>query len=123
MYPFGLGFCLPCLLSVLSSLIRALPRSIGVVVITCGGLAQLARAPALQAGGQRFESVILHFGILRNAYVSGSIPLIFDMLKQARLQSPSDSAFSRWYWSAQTAEVMLCRCNIILSCAVFGTEK
>ena len=25
-----------------------------------GGLAQLARAPALQAGGQRFESVILH---------------------------------------------------------------
>ena len=26
-----------------------------------GGLAQLARAPALQAGGQRFESVILHF--------------------------------------------------------------
>ena len=26
----------------------------------CGGLAQLARAPALQAGGQRFESVILH---------------------------------------------------------------
>ena len=28
----------------------------------CGGLAQLARAPALQAGGQRFESVILHIG-------------------------------------------------------------
>ena len=27
-----------------------------------GGLAQLARAPALQAGGQRFESVILHVG-------------------------------------------------------------
>ena len=27
-----------------------------------GGLAQLARAPALQAGGQRFESVILHPG-------------------------------------------------------------
>ena len=25
-----------------------------------GGLAQLARAPALQAGGQRVESVILH---------------------------------------------------------------
>ena len=30
-----------------------------------GGLAQLARAPALQAGGQRFESVILHTGLLR----------------------------------------------------------
>ena len=28
--------------------------------LTIGGLAQLARAPALQAGGQRFESVILH---------------------------------------------------------------
>ena len=28
-----------------------------------GGLAQLARAPALQAGGQRFESVILHFPV------------------------------------------------------------
>ena len=28
--------------------------------ISDGGLAQLARAPALQAGGQRFESVILH---------------------------------------------------------------
>ena len=25
-----------------------------------GGLAQLARAPSLHAGGQRFESVILH---------------------------------------------------------------
>ena len=30
------------------------------VKISHGGLAQLARAPALQAGGQRFESVILH---------------------------------------------------------------
>ena len=28
-----------------------------------GGLAQLARAPALQAGGQRFESVILHIDL------------------------------------------------------------
>ena len=31
----------------------------GLLVI--GGLAQLARAPALQAGGHRFESDILHF--------------------------------------------------------------
>ena len=30
-----------------------------------GGLAQLARAPALHAGGQRFESVILHFVMIR----------------------------------------------------------
>ena len=29
-----------------------------------GGLAQLARAPALQAGGRRFESVILHYHAL-----------------------------------------------------------
>ena len=31
-----------------------------------GGLAQLARAPALHAGGQRFESVILHI-LIRNS--------------------------------------------------------
>ena len=31
-----------------------------------GGLAQLARAPALQAGGQRFESVILHLENQKN---------------------------------------------------------
>ena len=30
-------------------------------ILSLGGLAQLARAPALQAGGQRFESVILHY--------------------------------------------------------------
>ena len=44
-----------------------------------GGLAQLARAPALQAGGQRFESVILH---LMGAAPDGAvIPVsIFDML-------------------------------------------
>ena len=36
-----------------------------LLVLSFGGLAQLARAPALQAGGQRFESVILHIeGIL-----------------------------------------------------------
>ena len=38
-----------------------LPVSVDVnVSVNYGGLAQLARAPALQAGGQRFESVILH---------------------------------------------------------------
>ena len=61
-----------------------------------GGLAQLARAPALQAGGQRFESVILHYGENRmtKAYapVNPSLTLggcsqqaIFDILTQARL--------------------------------------
>ena len=29
-----------------------------------GGLAQLARAPALHAGGQRFDSVILHYYLM-----------------------------------------------------------
>ena len=44
----------------------SLPVTIPCVMTTLprkslfGGLAQLARAPALQAGGQRFESVILH---------------------------------------------------------------
>ena len=33
---------------------------LGLLNSRFGGLAQLARAPALQAGGQRFESVILH---------------------------------------------------------------
>ena len=38
-----------------------------------GGLAQLARASALHAEGQRFESVILHERIIR-------YEKIFDML-------------------------------------------
>ena len=32
----------------------------GERITKTGGLAQLARAPALHAGGQRFDSVILH---------------------------------------------------------------
>ena len=61
-----------------------------------GGLAQLARAPALQAGGQRFESVILHESGQEGDEASGAliprpspIPLhlkkIFDILEQAKL--------------------------------------
>ena len=48
-----------------------------IVFVRCyiGGLAQLARAPALQAGGQRFESVILHDARYARA--------IFDILRQA----------------------------------------
>ena len=30
------------------------------IKVKYGGIAQLARAPALQAGGQRFESAYLH---------------------------------------------------------------
>ena len=50
-----------------ASLLRSLSFPIHWEILRCwgpllfsGGLAQLARAPALQAGGQRFESVILH---------------------------------------------------------------
>ena len=60
-----------------------------------GGLAQLARAPALQAGGQRFESVILHYSDVSTVIVlvititHYSLLLIrkeiFDILTQARL--------------------------------------
>ena len=38
----------------------SLPGTTSNLYTNLGGLAQLARAPALQAGGQRFESVILH---------------------------------------------------------------
>jgi hypothetical protein len=37
--------------------------------VSSGGLAQLARAPALQAGGRRFDSDILH----QAAAVSGTV--------------------------------------------------
>ena len=61
-----------------------------------GGLAQLARAPALQAGGQRFESVILHLSkwTVKNEKwknnsslfsLHSSLNKIFDILTQARL--------------------------------------
>ena len=62
-----------------------------------GGLAQLARAPALQAGGQRFESVILHHPENRMTKAHASVnpkpdttegvylEAIFDILTQARL--------------------------------------
>ena len=54
-----------------------------------GGLAQLARAPALQAGGQRFESVILHHAVPDIPEIP-DVPVfhprsIFDILTQARL--------------------------------------
>ena len=43
-----------------------------------GGLAQLARAPALQAGGQRFESVILHSRVF--ILKDGDCETIYDIL-------------------------------------------
>ena len=49
------------------------PLSIKAAVLLFGGLAQLARAPALQAGGQRFESVILHtvMAVTARSHVDG----------------------------------------------------
>ena len=43
-----------------------------------GGLAQLARAPALQAGGQRFESVILHCGFVMERTKVSDNPITRD---------------------------------------------
>ena len=60
---------------------------------TLGGLAQLARAPALQAGGQRFESVILHNFVMKRMDEVNPVPdtvgvlrrkSFFDMLRQRR---------------------------------------
>ena len=44
--------------------VRRVTQAHAFSLVVSGGLAQLARAPALQAGGQRFESVILHMFIL-----------------------------------------------------------
>ena len=56
-----------------------------------GGLAQLARAPALHAGGQRFESVILHMVSLMSAFGRNILTKIFDILQaKANLSKVSD---------------------------------
>ena len=44
---------------------KSFPEASCTSALSYGGLAQLARAPALQAGGQRFESVILHHPVNR----------------------------------------------------------
>ena len=58
-----------------------------------GGLAQLARAPALQAGGQRFESVILHvyeiFDILTHKTVSKDFFLESELSRLIKSQQYS----------------------------------
>ena len=52
----------------------------GTTSLFDGGLAQLARAPALQAGGQRFESVILHLSPLAATLLLPAGTEIFDIL-------------------------------------------
>ena len=82
-----------------ASLLRSLSFPIHWEILRCwgpllffGGLAQLARAPALQAGGQRFESVILHHaarGALRvppRGHAPRARQAIFDMMRQAKMR-------------------------------------
>ena len=63
-----------------------------------GGLAQLARAPALQAGGQRFESVILHLShtlgyqlSFPNCHNMANGTVIFDVLTQKQIDKTDAS--------------------------------
>ena len=49
-----------------------------------GGLAQLARAPALQAGGHRFESDILHYPVISEEVTIWEA--IFDIIEETKKQ-------------------------------------
>ena len=66
-----------------------------------GGLAQLARAPALQAGGQRFESVILHHGTHRRRFRRGTREFI-DILHKENKRAESHAAAA--LWACQSAQ-------------------
>ena len=57
-----------------------------IILSSEGGLAQLARAPALQAGGQRFESVILHPAPRGHA--------IIDMLDRQNVKKANEVCFN-----------------------------
>ncbi len=46
-----------------------------------GGLAQLARAPALHAGGRGFESLILHFVMIRKRVTEQTLRMKWKLLK------------------------------------------
>ena len=46
-----------------------------------GGLAQLARAPALHAGGRGFESLILHFVMIRKRMTEQTLRMKWKLLK------------------------------------------
>ena len=61
-----------------------------------GGLAQLARAPALQAGGHRFESDILHQSATK------SLHMIFDILDNTK---DSSRAISKEYEQIKAIKV------------------
>ena len=46
-----------------------------------GGLAQLARAPALHAGGRGFESLILHIVMIRKRMTEQTLRMKWKLLK------------------------------------------
>ena len=96
-----------------------------------GGLAQLARAPALQAGGQRFESVILH-SVCENADRRSQSAIIrngleiFDILthktvsKDFKLKTELYDSINSQF----TAESMsYAACIIIVMCGIKGESK
>jgi hypothetical protein len=52
-----------------------------IIGFTNGGLAQLARAPALHAGGHRFDSDILHKAISWDNYFSSLLQgIVTDLI-------------------------------------------
>ena len=104
---------------------------LGLPLISLGGLAQLARAPALQAGGQRFESVILH-SVCENADRRSQSAIIrngleiFDILthktvsKDFKLKTELYDSINSQF----TAESMsYAACIIIAICGIKGESK
>ena len=51
-------------------------------ILQFGALAQLARAPALQAGGQEFESLMLHHFSIKSSLRSFLFGFEFSFLKK-----------------------------------------
>ena len=79
-----------------------------IIFKSVGGLAQLARAPALQAGGQRFDSVILHHSkaservlfIFVYKIINYPILIINDLIK---IEQKRPTIWSFFCYSASTS--------------------
>ena len=63
-----------------------MPKAASPTGLPDGGLAQLARAPALHAGGQRFESVILHPRVKLIIDYSFDARSVIDIMEQKRIK-------------------------------------
>ena len=90
-----------------SSLLRTTTEDTAIGLLY-GGLAQLARAPALHAGGQRFESVILH-SILETQDTE-----IFDILDTKHKQK------AKWYIKAES---IISRRASVIGCMVVSESR